>query len=84
MHGSAEKSAVWIPPAANVSRPILFSLGRVDMEVCLEKTSVYDGEPLVLNVSIVNQTNKNIKGMKVRLYIERIHFFLKNLLFNSQ
>ena len=64
-HGSAEKSAIWIPPAATVSRPLLLALGRVDMEVCLEKTSVTDGEPLVINVSIVNHSNKNIRGMKV-------------------
>jgi hypothetical protein len=64
-HGSAEKSAIWIPPAATVSRPLLLALGRVDMEVCLEKTSVTDGEPLIINVSIVNHSNKNIRGMKV-------------------
>ena len=64
-HGTAEKSAMWIPPATTVSRPLLFALGRVDMEVCLEKTSVADGEPLVINVSIANQSNKYIRGMKV-------------------
>lgn len=66
-HGSAEKSAVWIPPAVTVSRPLLLALGRVDMEVCLEKTSVVDGEPLIINISITNQSNKNIRGMKVMM-----------------
>ncbi|KAK4027723.1 hypothetical protein OUZ56_016770 [Daphnia magna] len=66
-HGSAEKSAVWIPPAVTVSRPLLLALGRVDMEVCLEKTSVVDGEPLIINISITNQSNKNIRGMKITL-----------------
>ncbi len=72
-YGSAEKSAMWIPPATTVSRPLLLALGRVDMEVCLEKTSVADGEPLIINVSIVNQSNRNIRGMKVqRISIEVI------------
>lgn len=74
--GSAEKSAMWIPPAASVSRPLLFSLGRVDMEVCLEKTSVSDGEPLIINISIANQSNKNIRGMKVKLLFSLIVDFL--------
>lgn len=66
--GSAEKSAMWIPPATSISRPLLFSLGRIDMEVCLEKTSVSDGDPLIINISIANQSNKNIRGMKVKFY----------------
>lgn len=66
-HGTAEKSAKWIPPAATVSRPLMFSLGRIEMEACLEKTSVTDGEPMIINISIANHSNKNIRGMKVKL-----------------
>jgi len=65
MPGSADKSALWIPPAASVSRPLLFALGRVNVEVCLEKSCVMDGEPLVVNVTIDNHTNKSITRMKV-------------------
>ena len=67
MHGSARKSAIWIPPAAAVSRPLFCSPGRVDLEVCLEKTSVADGEPIVVNCSVSNQSSRCIKTMKVAL-----------------
>ncbi len=65
MHGSAEKSAVWVPPVVSVSRSLMFSPGRIYLEVNLEKTCITDGEPLLVYVTINNHSNKSITKMKV-------------------
>ena len=79
MSGSADKSAVWVPPAASVSRPLLFN-GRVNLEVCLEKSSFIEGEPIVVNVTIDNHSNKSITRMKVRQFIRvNLNYLIQQL-----
>ena len=67
MHGSAEKSALWIPPTVSVIRPLLFSSGQIELSASLEKASVADGEPLIIHVSVMNRSNRNINKIKVSI-----------------
>ena len=52
---------------ATVSRPILLGCGQVQLDVCLEKTFIGEGEPIILHVTMANHSARNIKKLKASL-----------------
>lgn len=62
-----DSSGIVIPPAVAINHPVFLSPGNVQLEVCLEKTIIYDEEPLIIHVTIANNSNQAIKKMKTKL-----------------
>jgi len=62
-----DSAAIVIPPAVAINHPVFLSPGNVQLEVCLEKTILHDEEPLIIHVTISNNSNQAIKKMKTRL-----------------
>jgi len=65
--GEFHSSGILLPPAVAINHPVFLSPGRVQLEVCLEKTIICDEEPLVINLTISNNSNQTIKRMKAKL-----------------
>ena len=75
-----DSSGIVIPPAVAINHPVFLSPGNVQLEVCLEKTIIYDEEPLIIHVTIANNSNQAIKKMKVLLSFSLILKSLKSSL----
>jgi len=53
------------PPRAAVDKPFLLSEGRVELEASLDKATYHHGEPILVTVTVNNNSGKTVRRIKV-------------------
>lgn len=54
-----------LPPHAAADKPFLLSDGRVGLEASLDKAVYCHGDTVLVNVAILNNSNKTVRRLKV-------------------
>lgn len=53
------------PPHATVEKPFLLSDGKVELEASLNKAVYHHGEPVLVTVTVRNNSGKTVRRIKV-------------------
>ena len=54
------------PPHASVDKPFLLSDGKVELEASLNKAIYHHGEPVLVTVTVRNNSGKTVRRIKVK------------------